>query len=84
MNKATDNIRRIDRLRADSTLPREDLRFLLTTMTQEEAEYLYKNAREVREQHYGKDVYLSLPIIAEMTASTAGSDAPTVMSSVTV
>ena len=58
MNKATDNIRRIDRLRADSTLPREDLRFLLTTMTQEEAEYLYKNAREVREQHYGKDVYL--------------------------
>ncbi len=52
------NINRIDALRADTTLPAEDLRALLLSMTQEDEEYLYRNAREVREQYYGKDVYL--------------------------
>ena len=48
----------IDRLRADTYLPREDLRTLLTTMTEEDAQYLYENARQVREKYYGKEVYL--------------------------
>ena len=58
MEKITDNISRIDRLRADRTLPREQLRLLLTTLSEEEAAYLYKNADEVRKEHYGKDVFL--------------------------
>ena len=58
MEKRTDNISRIDRLRADRTLPREQLRLLLTTLSEEEAAYLYKNADEVRKEHYGKDVFL--------------------------
>lgn len=58
MEKITENMGRIDRLRADGTLPREDMRQLLTSLTKEEEEYLYKNASQVREAHYGKDVYL--------------------------
>ena len=58
MNINTENRSRIDRLRADATLPREELRILLSSMTQEDEEYLYRNACEVREQHYGKEVYL--------------------------
>ena len=58
MEKRTDNISRIDRLRADRTLPRVQLRLLLTTLSEEEADYLYKNADEVRKEHYGKDVFL--------------------------
>ena len=49
---------RIETLRRDQTLPREDLRALLTTLTQEDASFLYANAREVREAYYGKEVYL--------------------------
>lgn len=54
----TDNRKRIDALRAETTLPAKDLRCLLTSMTPEDEEYLYRNAREVREQYYGKEVYL--------------------------
>ena len=52
------NLARIDRLRAESTLPREEMRTLLLTLTEEEAQYLYENADAVRRQHYGRDVYL--------------------------
>lgn len=54
----TQNFARIGRLRRDRTLPRDELRALLTTLSQEEAGYLYENARAVREEAYGRDVYL--------------------------
>ena len=58
MEKITENISRIDRLRKDRTLPREEMRLLLTTLTKEEEAWLCKNADEVRREHYGTDVYL--------------------------
>ena len=48
----------IDRLRKETALPREELGILLSTMTKEDAEYLYRNADEVRREHYGTDVYI--------------------------
>lgn len=53
-----DNRSRIEELRQNQTLPREDLGVLLTTMTEEDASFLYENAREVRESNYSRDVYL--------------------------
>ncbi|MDO5475931.1 MAG: [FeFe] hydrogenase H-cluster radical SAM maturase HydE [Eubacteriales bacterium] len=53
-----DNQNRITQLRRETTLPRGELRTLLTTMSEEDAAFLYENARQVREQHYGRDVYL--------------------------
>ncbi|MDO5133428.1 MAG: [FeFe] hydrogenase H-cluster radical SAM maturase HydE [Eubacteriales bacterium] len=49
---------RIDRLRREGTLPREEMRRLLTDMTEEDAQVLYEAARSVREAAYGKNVYL--------------------------
>ena len=49
---------RILRLRQERTLPAADLADLLRTMDEEEAQFLYGHAREVREAHYGKEVYL--------------------------
>lgn len=48
----------IKKLRDEKILSREEFRQLLTTMTPDDEELLYKNAREVREEHYGKDVYI--------------------------
>ena len=48
----------IKKLRDEKKLSREEFRQLLTTMTEDDEEYLYQNAREVREEHYGKDVYI--------------------------
>ena len=48
----------IKKLRDEKNLSREEFRQLLTTMTPDDEEYLYQNAREVREEHYGKDVYI--------------------------
>ena len=48
----------IKKLRDEKLLSREEFRQLLTTMTPDDEELLYKNAREVREEHYGKDVYI--------------------------
>ena len=48
----------IDRLRKETALSREELGILLSTMTKEDAEYLYRNADEVRREHYGTDVYI--------------------------
>lgn len=56
--KYTDNRERIDCLRAESVLGREDLRALLTTLTADEEQYLYQMAREIRESVYGRAVYL--------------------------
>ena len=58
MTLHSENSGRISRLRRDCTLSREDLRALLTTLTPEDAAFLYENARQVREIHYGKDVFL--------------------------
>ncbi len=58
MEIKTENMGRIDTLRKETTLPREELGILLSTMTKEDADYLYGNASEVRQQHYGRDVYL--------------------------
>ncbi len=52
------NLERIERLRADTILPPEDLLALLGPLAPEEEEALKAAAREVREAHYGKDVYL--------------------------
>ncbi len=49
---------RILELKQTTTLNREDLRALLTSLTEEEEQFLYERAREVREIHYGKEVYL--------------------------
>ena len=48
----------IDRLKERQILPEEQLRELLSDWNPEEEEYLYEQARQVREKIYGKDVYL--------------------------
>lgn len=53
-----DNIERIKELKKNHTLERKDLTALLTTLTKEEEEFLYENARQVRKSIYGKDVYI--------------------------
>ena len=58
MEKRTENMGLIDRLRKETALHREELGILLSTMTKEDAEYLYRNADEVRREHYGTDVYI--------------------------
>ena len=52
------NQERIEKLRADRMLDREDFRALLTGLSPEEEALLYKEARSVREEVYGKEVYL--------------------------
>ena len=54
----TNNRKRIDTLRNTGKLSKEDLKVLLTTLSDEDAEYLYKNAREKTDEIYGKSVYL--------------------------
>ena len=53
-----DNRERITLLREKGILSREDFTALLTTMTHDDEEFLYEQAREVREEIYGKDVYI--------------------------
>ncbi len=52
------NIQRIDTLVAACDLPEEDLIALLTQATPESDEYLFAQARKVREQIYGRAVYM--------------------------
>ena len=47
----------IIRLRQDQILDREEFRQILKGLCPEDEEFLYENAREVREVSYGKDVY---------------------------
>ncbi len=52
------NAKRIEALRENKALPEKELITLLSTLEKEDEELLYRHAREVREKHYGKDVYL--------------------------
>ena len=46
MEKITENISRIDRLRKDRTLPREEMRLLLTTLTKEEEAVIMEQIKD--------------------------------------
>ena len=48
----------IDKLRREQFLSREEWIALIENRNPELADYLFEQAREVREQHYGKDVYI--------------------------
>ena len=48
----------IDQLRRDRDLPDEELLTLISMEDESAEEYLAKNASEVREKIYGKDVYI--------------------------
>ena len=48
----------IDQLRAKKTLAKEEFLLLFTEWEKDEEEYLYAQARAVRESIYGKEVYL--------------------------
>lgn len=48
----------IDKLREKNILSRKEFAKLLQDWSAEEEEYLYEQARQVREEIYGKDVYL--------------------------
>lgn len=48
----------IDRLRDCRTLPGPELQALLTDLDESAEEYLFEQAREVREAVYGRDVYM--------------------------
>jgi biotin synthase len=52
------NLERIDLLAQEQFLPQEELRVLLETHTPEDATHLFECARAVREQVYGKAVWL--------------------------
>ncbi len=52
------NIDLIHKLREDNTLDDEELLKLMTATEPEDEEYLYSQAREAREEIYGRDVYL--------------------------
>lgn len=48
----------VDELKKEQILPQKELVELLSGWNHEEEEYLYQQARQVRESVYGKDVYL--------------------------
>lgn len=48
----------IDKLRQEQSLTKEEWTTLIQNRTLELAEYLFRQAREVREEHYGRDVYI--------------------------
>lgn len=48
----------IDKLRKEQSLTREEWITLIENRTLEVAEYLFLQAREVREEQYGKDIYI--------------------------
>lgn len=50
--------RLIDKLRQTQTLTKEEWMTLIENRTPELAEYLFEQAREVREEHYGKEIYI--------------------------
>ena len=57
-NILTDNKMVIDRMYAGELPGRDELKQLLAYHSKEDAEYLFKLARQVRENAYGKDVYI--------------------------
>lgn len=48
----------IDKLKETKTLTKEEWITLIEKRTPNLAEYLFEQAREVREEHYGKDIYI--------------------------
>lgn len=54
----TDNYSLIDQLREKCTLSINGLKHLLEETDQDVLEYLFWNARQVREKHYGKRIYM--------------------------
>lgn len=48
----------IDKLKETRTLTKEEWITLIENRTPQLAEYLFEQAREVREEHYGKEVYI--------------------------
>ncbi len=52
------NRERINQLKRERTLSKNDFRYLLTTLDEEEEEYLFSLARQVREAVYGRAVYV--------------------------
>ncbi len=48
----------IDKLKETRELSKEEWTRLIKNRTPEVAEYLFEQARQVREEHYGKDVYI--------------------------
>lgn len=48
----------IDKLRTTGNLTKDEWQTLIDNRSPELSEYLFQNAREVREQFYGKDVYI--------------------------
>jgi biotin synthase len=48
----------VDKLEKEKNLTDEELTQLITTLSEEETDYLFQRAREVREKEYGKDVYV--------------------------
>lgn len=48
----------IDKLRENGNLSKEEWTALIQNRTPELADYVFQHAREVRELHYGKDVYI--------------------------
>ena len=60
MNKiAEQNFDHLDRsLRDTHLLSKEEWMFLIENRTRDVSEYLFSQAREVRHQHYGHDVYI--------------------------
>ena len=68
----------IDQLRDTHLLSKEEWMFLIENRTRDVSEYLFSQAREVRHQHYGHDVYIRgliefTKLLQKMTASTAAS-----------
>ena len=51
-------IKLIDKLEKNRTLEKDEYVRLIEGRTPETASYLFERAREVRERHYGKDVYI--------------------------
>ena len=48
----------IDKLRQNMSLTKEEWICLIENRTPELAEYIFSQARKVRQDHYGKDVYI--------------------------
>lgn len=59
MNDSIENMKSlIDKLEREHLLSKEEFVALIDHRTQELTDYLFEKARRIREEHYGKDVYL--------------------------
>ena len=72
------NIELIKKLRKDTILESHELKQLLTTLTKEDEEFLYSQAREVKKEVYGDEVYIR-GLIVKKTVYTVESGQVTEM-----